>query len=151
MRRRAALASAALAAGGLGLIAGPSSAATVRILSFIDPNCCSISDGSKLQADSDGTEKGEAIMQTTNANSILSLNDQESDPGDPISVNDVANDGSERAGDFLGPDAVAIKEIGGLGDNIPEGVSSVAAPEPSVLTKVLMIFADLRFTLIRGR
>ena len=82
---------------------------------------------------------------------FLSEIEYENDPtGDPVTVNEVGNDGSERAGDSLGPDAVAIKESGGVGDDTPDGVSSVAAPEPSVLTTVLMIFADLRATVFGG-
>ena len=119
MRHRAALAGAALALGAFALTAGPGSAATVGLLPLVDVGCCSISDGSKFQNDP---------------------------TGGPVTVNEVGNDGSERAGDSLGPDAVAIKESGGAGDDTPDGVSSVAAPEPSVLTRVLMIFADLRAT-----
>jgi len=119
MRHRAALAGAALALGAFALTAGLGSAATVGILPLVDVGCCSISDGSKFQNDP---------------------------TGGPATVNEVGSDGSERAGDSLGPDAVAIKESGGVGDDTPDGVSSVAAPEPSVLTRVLMIFADLRAT-----
>jgi hypothetical protein len=123
MRHRAALAGAALALGAFALTAGLGSAATVGILPPVDAGCCSISDGSKFQNDP---------------------------TGGPVTVNEVGNDGSERAGDSLGPDAVAIKESGGVGDDTPDGVSSVAAPEPSVLTRVLMIFADLRATVFGG-
>ena len=119
MRHRAALAGAALAAGALALIAGPGSAATVEILSFADAGCCSISDGSNLEIDP---------------------------ASDPAPVKEVANGEFERAADSLGPEAIAIKESGRAGDDIPDGVSSVAAEEPSVLTRVLMIFADLRAT-----
>ena len=110
MRHRAALAGAALALGAFALTAGPGSAATVGILSLVDAGCCSISDGSMFQNDP---------------------------TGGPVTVNEVWNDGSERAGDSLGPDAVAIKESGGVGDDTPDAVSSVAAPEPSVLTRLL--------------
>jgi hypothetical protein len=118
MRHRAALAGAALAAGALALIAGPGSAATVEILSLADA-CCSISDGSNLEIDP---------------------------AGDPAAVKEVANGEFERAADSLGPEAIAIKERGRVGDDIPDGVSSVAAEQPSVLSRVLMIFADLRAT-----
>jgi hypothetical protein len=123
MRHRAALAGAALALGAFGLTAGPGSAATVGILPLVDVGCCSISDGSKSQNDP---------------------------TGGPVTVNEVGNDGPERADDSLGPDAVAIKESGGVGDDTADGLSSVAAPEPSVLTRVLMIFADLRATVLGG-
>jgi hypothetical protein len=125
MRHRAALAGAALAAGGLALMTGPSSADTVRILSLVDPDCCSISD-------------------------LPSLDGLQTEPADPATISGIADDESERAGDSLGPAAMAIKERGGVGDDTPEGVDSVAAPEPSVLTRVLMIFADLPATVIRG-
>jgi len=152
MRHRAALAGAALAVGGFALIAGPSSAGTIGILSLVDPGCCSISDGSKLQNDPAGAAKGEAfaVPQNSNGEPLPSLDDGQSEPGNPAAVNEVLNDGSERAGDSLGPDAVALEGSGGLDDNTPDGVSSMANPEPSVLTRVLLMFADLRATVTRG-
>jgi hypothetical protein len=133
MRHGAALAGA-LAAGVCALIAGPGLAGTVEILAS-DPACCSISGGLNPQDQSAGTAKGESPA-----------GDWPSESGDAGLANEVASGGSERAGDSLGPDAVAIKESGGAGDDPPDGVSSVAGPEPSVLTRVLMIFADLRAT-----
>jgi hypothetical protein len=152
MRHRAALAGAALAAGGFALIAGPSSAGTVAILSLVDPGCCSVSDGSNLQNDPDAAANGEAfaVPHRSNGEPIVSLDDGRSEPGDPVTVNDISNDGSERAGDPLRPDAVSFKESGRSDDNTPDGASSVAAAEPSVLTRVLMIFADLRATVGGG-
>jgi len=129
MRHRAALVGAALALGAFALIAGPSSAATVGILSLVDAGCCSIPDGSKLQ-DNPTATAGEA--------------------GDPVTVNDPWNDGSERPGDSLGPDAAADTARAGLDANSPDVVSSVAAPESSLLTRVLMMFADLRSTVLGG-
>jgi hypothetical protein len=122
MRHRAALGGAALALGALALITGPGSATTVEILSPAGMGCCAILDGSKIQNDP---------------------------AGDPI-TNEAGNDGSEGAGDSLGPDAVALKESSGFDDTSPDAVNSVAAPEPSVLTRLLMIFADLRGTVFGG-
>jgi hypothetical protein len=152
MRHRAALFGAALAAGGFALIAGPSPGGTIGILSLVDPGCCSVSDGSNLQIDPDGAAKGEAfaVPRRSNGEPIPSLDDGQSEPGDPVTVNDISNDGSESAGDSLGPDAVSLEESGGSDDNASDGASSVAAAEPSVLSMVLMIFADLRATVVRG-
>lgn len=150
MRHRAALTGAALA-GVCALIAGPSPADTVGIPSLIDAGCCSTSNGSKLQNDPAGTEiEAIAIPQTSNGEPIPSLDDRRSESGDPATVNDVANGGSEAAGDLPGPDAVAVNESVGFDENSPDAVSSVAAPELSALTRLLMVFADLRATLFGG-
>ena len=100
MRHGAALTGAALAAGAFALIAGPGSAATVEIPSLAGTGCCSISDGSNLEFDP---------------------------AGDPAAVKEVVNGEFERAADSLGPQAIAIKESGRVGDDIPDGVSLVAA------------------------
>ena len=120
MSRRAALAGAALV---LGAFVEPSSAGTVEIPSPVDPGCCSISDDSMLQSDPTGAR---------------------------VTVDEVWNDGSENTGDPLEPDAFAINETGGSGGNSLGAMSSVAAPEPSVLTRLLIIFADLRATVFRN-
>ena len=122
MSRRAALAGAALALGALPILAEPGSAAIVEIHSPLDPECCSNSDGSMLQSDPAG---GRAT------------------------VDKVSSDGPEETGGRLGPDPFALKEIGGSAGNF-DAVSSVATPEPSVLTRLLMIFADLRATVFRS-
>jgi hypothetical protein len=132
MRHRAALLGAALAGGAFALIAGPSSAGTIEILSLVDPGCCSVPDGPNLQIDSNGAAKDEAFAVRQRSN------------GEPVPSLDISNDGSERAGDPLGPDAVSLKESGRSDDNTPDGASSMAAAEPSVLTRMLMIFADQR-------
>jgi hypothetical protein len=152
MRHRAALFGAALTVGGFSLIAGPSPAGTIGILSLVDPGCCSVSDGSNLQIDPDGVAKGKAfaVPQRSNGEPIPSLDDGQSEPGDPVTVNDLSNDGSASARDSLRPGAVSLEESGGSDDNAPDGASSVAAAEPSVLSRVLMIFADLRATVVRG-
>jgi hypothetical protein len=124
MRHRAALIGAALALGACAPVAGPSSADTVEILSSVDAGCCSTSDGSKVQNDPGG--------------------------GDPVTANEAAEDVSEKAGDSLGPHAVALKVSGGLDGISPDAVSSAPAPEPSVLTRLLMIFVDLRTTALGG-
>ena len=130
MRHRAALAWACV------LIAGPGPAATVGI----------------AQNDPAGTADGggTAVPQTSNGEPKLSLDDRQSGSGDPVTVSDVANGGSERDGNSLGPEAVAVKESGGFDDNAPNAVSSAAGPEPSALTRLLMVFADLRATVFGG-
>jgi hypothetical protein len=149
MRHRAAL-SGTLAAACV-LMAGPGSAATVEILAFADAGCCSISSGSKLENDAAGTAGGEpvAVLQRSNGEPISTLEDRPSEFDDPERVNEPAS-GSERAGDLLGPEAMALKDSGELGDNSPDAESSVAGPEPSVLTRLLMIFADLRTSVYGG-
>ena len=122
MSRRAALAGAALALGALPILAEPGSAAIVEIHSPIDPECCSNSDGSMLQSDPAGGR---------------------------VTVDKVSSDGPEETGGRLGPDPFALNEIGGSAGNF-DAVSSVATPEPSVLTRLLMIFADLRATVFRS-
>jgi hypothetical protein len=120
MKHRAALAAAALAAGLLVLIAGPSSGATVAVLSMVDAGCCSISDFSKLQNDP---------------------------AGDLPTVSDIGGEGAEKAVDSPGPDVVGLKAGRESYDISPDAVNSVAAPETSVLTRVLIVFSDLRSTL----
>ena len=134
MSRRAALAGAALV---LGAFVEPSSAGTVEIPSPLDPGCCTISDDSMLQSDPAGAR---------------------------VTVDKVWNDGAENTGDPLEPDwqekgapyrprepdAFALNETGGSGGNSLGAMSSVAAPEPSVLTRLLIIFADLRATVFRN-
>jgi hypothetical protein len=121
MSRRAAIASAALGLGALPLLAEPGSAAIVEIHSPLDPEWISNSDGSILQSDP---------------------------AGDRVTVDRVGSYGPETGG-RLRPDAFALKEIGGAAVNF-DAVSSVATPEPSVLTRLLMIFADLRATVFRS-
>jgi hypothetical protein len=120
MSRRAALAGAALV---LGAFVEPSSAGTVEIPSPLDPGCCSISDDSMLQSDPAGAR---------------------------VTVDKVWNDRAENTGDPLEPDAFALNQTGGSGGNSLGAMSSVAAPEPSVLTRLLIIFADLRATVFRN-
>jgi hypothetical protein len=149
MRHRAALAGALAAA--CALMAGPASAATVGVLAFVDPGCCAIANGSKLQNDPAGTAGGEpvAVLQRSNGDPIPSLDDRPSQFDDPETVGEAANR-SERAGDSFDPEAMAIKDSGELDDNSSDAVSSVAAPEPSVLTRLLMMFADLRVSVFGG-
>ena len=120
MSRRAALAGAALV---LGAFVEPSSAGTVEIPSPLDPGCCSISDDSMLQSDPAGAR---------------------------VTVDKVWNDRADNTGDPLELDAFALNETGGSGGNSLGAMSSVAAPEPSVLTRLLIIFADLRATVFRN-
>ena len=122
MSRRAAIAGAVLALGALPLLAQPGSAAIVEIHSPLDPECCSNSGGSMQQRDPAGGR---------------------------VTVDRVWSDGPEETGDRLRPDAFALKEIGGSAGNF-DAVSSVATPKPLVLSRLLMIFADLRNTVFRS-
>jgi hypothetical protein len=117
IKHRAALAGAALVVGAFALIAGRGSGATVDILTLVDAGCCSVSDVLRLQNDS---------------------------ARDLLTVNEVGNDGTEKAGDSLGPDAAALTAARELDVVAPDAVSAVAASETSVLTRLLIAFADLR-------
>jgi hypothetical protein len=130
MRHRAALAGA-LAVGAWALTAGPGPAATVRILISPDAGCCSVSNGSSLQNDTAGNAKGESltVLQRSNGQRIPSAGEQPS-----------------GAGDSLGTGAIARNDSGELDDNSLDAMSSVTAPEISVLTRLLMVFADLSTT-----
>jgi hypothetical protein len=152
MRGRAALAGAAVAAGWLALMAGPSSASTVLILSSVDPSCCSIPDPSTPQYGSDGTPQAEAIAASprSSAENIPPPDGWQTERSDSVTANDAANDESEKAGDSLGPDAVGLKESAGLNDNSPDGVNLAEASEASVLERVMMILTDLRAVVIRN-
>ena len=47
-------------------------------------------------------------------------------------------------GGSLASDSMAPRSGGESGDNAPTAIGSVAAPEPSILTRLLIIFSDLR-------
>ncbi len=47
------------------------------------------------------------------------------------------------------PDAIALRS-GETGDNAPTAIGSVAAPEPSMLTRLLIMFSDLRAQVVGG-
>jgi hypothetical protein len=148
MKHRAAL-PGALAALACALMNEPGSAATVGILAFASPaDCCSIAVDSKLGTVPAAGEPA-AILRRSDAEAIPSLEGRSSEFDDPETLNEAAN-GSERAGDSLGPEAMALKDGGELGDNSPDAVSSVAGPQPSILTRVLLAFADLRATVFGG-
>ncbi len=148
MRHRAALAGA-LAALACALTGGPCSAATVGIVAFADPpNCCSIADGSKLQTEPAGREPVAALRKSAEEPIPYPV-ERLSQFDDPETLNELAS-GSERAGDSLGPEAMALKDGGELGDNSPDTVSSVADLQPSILTRLLVAFADLRATIFRS-
>ena len=138
MRHRAALAGA-LAAGACALIAGPGSAATVGILAS-DAACCSISGGLNLQIDSAGTAQGASPA-----------GDWPNESGNSALANEAASGGSEKAGDSIGPPAIAVKDGAALDDNSPDAAGSLAAPEPSVLTTLLTTLNDLSASLFGGR
>jgi hypothetical protein len=140
MNCKATLAGAALAAGASALAPRAGWPATITIPSHIDGGCCSISAGSDLQDDPAG--KGES--------------------GVPITVNEAGSDwlatrGRREGGaDLLaigassGPDAAALGSVAETGDNGPDAVASVADPEPSTLTKLLIAFSDLRSRVFGG-
>ena len=152
MRQRAAPAGAALAVG-LVMVAGPSSAGSVRILTPADPGCCSVSDASKLETDPDAAANGEAVVKsgTSSPQSIASLDAVQSERSDPGTVEAVARDGSETAGDLLAPDEAAGKESVGSDDDFGDGQSVVAGSDESFLTRVVAILTRLGGVVAPGR
>jgi hypothetical protein len=130
MRHCATLAGAALATVGFALA---------------DPGCCSISDPSKLETDSDVPAKDEPVVisGTSNARSVASLDAGQSEPSDPAAVNDFAKDGSEKPGDLLRPDSSASKGSAGPDSGFGNGQSLVAGSDESLLTRVVAILTRL--------
>ena len=122
MSRRAAIAGAALALAALPLLAEPGSAAIVEIHSPLDPEW--MFEFRWFDAAKRSGRRSRNGRQSRERR-------------------------SRSTGDRLRPDAFALKEIGGSAGNF-DAVSSVATPEPSVLTRLLMIFADLRATVFRS-
>ena len=147
MRRRAALAGA-LAGGLCASMTGPGSADTVTVVALLDP--ASLSNGSNLQNDAIWTAKGESLAVLRNLSEGPAPSD-DARPGaagvPPLILNEVAEDGSEKAGDSPGPGAASPREATELEDNSPDAVSALADPEPSFLTRLLMLFAELRVTI----
>ena len=47
-------------------------------------------------------------------------------------------------------DPMALRSGGESGDNSPDAIGSVAAPEPSTLTRLLNVFSDLRAQIFGG-
>jgi hypothetical protein len=47
-------------------------------------------------------------------------------------------------------DPMALRSGGESGDNAPDAIGSLAAPEPSTLTRLLIIFSDLRAQILGG-
>jgi hypothetical protein len=48
-------------------------------------------------------------------------------------------------------DPMALRSAGESGDNARDLIGSVAAPEPSILTRLLIVFSDLRAQVFGGR
>ena len=48
-------------------------------------------------------------------------------------------------------DPMALRSGGELGDNAPPVMGSIADPEPSMLTRLLIMFSDLRAQVVGGR
>ena len=48
-------------------------------------------------------------------------------------------------------DPMALRSGGESGDNAPDAIGSLAAPEPSTLTRLLIVFSDLRAQVFGGR
>ena len=149
MRQRAAPAGAALAVG-LVMVAGPSSAGSVRILTPADPGCCSVSDASKLETDPDAAANGELVVNsgTSGPQSIASLGAEQSEPA---TIEGVAEDGSQKPGGLLDPDEAAGKESLGSDDDFGDGQSLVAGSDESFLTRVVAILTRLGGMVAPGR
>ena len=47
-------------------------------------------------------------------------------------------------------DPMALRSGGELGDNAPAAMGSIADPEPSILTRLLIMFSDLRAQVVGG-
>ena len=47
-------------------------------------------------------------------------------------------------------DPMALRSGGESGDNAPDAIGSLAAPEPSTLTRLLIVFSDLRAQIFGG-
>ena len=48
-------------------------------------------------------------------------------------------------------DPMALRSRGESGDDAPDAIGSLAAPEPSTLTRLLIVFSDLRAQVFGGR
>ena len=48
-------------------------------------------------------------------------------------------------------DPMALRSGGESGDNAPAAIGSIADPEPSTLTRLLIVFSDLRAQVFGGR
>jgi hypothetical protein len=48
-------------------------------------------------------------------------------------------------------DPMALRSGGESGDDAPDTIGSLAAPEPSTLTRLLIVFSDLRAQVFGGR
>ena len=48
-------------------------------------------------------------------------------------------------------DPMALRSGGESGDDAPDAIGSLAAPEPSTLTRLLIVFSDLRAQVFGGR
>jgi hypothetical protein len=130
-------AGAALAVGLFVAIPGASWSETVKIPSHADGGCCLISPGSDLQADPAPTGKAES--------GVTAIVD-ESGVDRPATSDHTEGDAESLAiGDAPGADATAAKS-----DNAPVAMGSVANPESSTLTRLLLTVSDLRDWLFGG-
>jgi hypothetical protein len=124
MNCNAAIAGAALAAGVYAGSPGASWSETISIPLHVDGGCCSVSAGSSSQADPAPSPKG---------------------PDVPVTANEATSDHPELSIVApSGPGAMALASSAEPGDNAPAAVGSVADPEPSTLTRWLIVFSDLR-------
>ena len=53
-------------------------------------------------------------------------------------------------GGYAASDPMALRSAGESGDNAPAAVGSIADPQPSTLTRLLIIFSDLRAQVLGG-
>ena len=58
--------------------------------------------------------------------------------------------GSLALGGASASDPMALRSGGESDDNAPDAIGSLAAPEPSTLTRLLIIFSDLRAHILGG-
>jgi hypothetical protein len=146
----------------LALSAGTCSSATISIPSSAEGVCCSTSDEPDFQSDPSKTARsGAAAVQKPDRFRMASLGDGRKD--DPVTLDESAVGRAaltitgESAGTSVAVASSSLRDPvapqSGIepADNSPETVSSVAAPEPSALTQLLISVGDLRARLIGGR
>jgi hypothetical protein len=142
MNCKAAIAGAALAAGAYAGPAGPGWSETIKIASHVDGGCCLNSSGSDPEHDPGPTGKAlSGVSVTVDDAGVDRLATSDHSEGDADSL---------ALGASSGSDAMASGRGGEAGDNAPAAVGSIADPEPSTLTRLLIVLSDLRAQIFGG-
>jgi hypothetical protein len=135
MNCKAAIAGAVLAAGACVVTPGAGWPETIKIPSQVDGGCCSTSAGSDPQHDPAATEKGSDIPGVDRP---AASDHPEGDTGLPAI-------GASSAPDSLAPGSGSETR-----DHAQAVLGPVADPEPSTLTRLLIVFSDLRERVFGG-